>query len=655
MKLALQAVRIGLGALALGTVAVQGAQLFRIAGPVATTIIGLSADGYITWTNSPTNATFTIQTTASLASPIVWVDYLQVPATSALTTLQIYDPSPPVGMALIPAGSFTMGDTLDGESDALPISVYVSAFYMDVNLVSYTLWTNVYQWATSHGYTFHYAGSGKATNHPVQTVDWYDCVKWSNARSQQAGLAPVYYTDAGLTQVYTSGDTNAVYPNWSASGYRLPTEAEWEKAARGGLSGQRFPWGDTISESQANYEGNPASFSYDLGPNGYNTNFDSGAPYANQPYTSPVGYFAPNGYGLYNMAGNVWEYCWDWYGTPYGQPSATNPTGPATGGGRVARGGSWNIYADEARCAYRTVGLPDNAYYFVGFRCVRGFNATPPGMVLIPAGSFTMGDTLDGGSPSYDNFPTNIYVSAFYMDTNLVTYSLWTNVFQWATNHRYGFDYAGSGKATNHPVQTVDWYDCVKWSNARSQQAGLTPVYYTDAGLTQIYTNGDTDAVYPNWSASGYRLPTEAEWEKAARGGLSGQRFPWGDTISESQANYEGNTSYSYDLGPNGFNATYATGAEPYTSPVGSFAPNGYGLYDMAGNVYEWCWDWYGTPYGQPTATNPTGATGGPGGLRVLRGGGWGSYGYYARCAFRSVFYPDNAVFGIGFRCVRGF
>ena len=109
-------------------------------------------------------------------------------------------------MALIPAGSFTMGDTLDGESDAIPTNVYVSAFYMDVNLVSYSQWQTVYNWATNHGYGFDNAGSGKAANHPVQTVDWYDCVKWCNARSQQAGLTPVYYTDAGLTQVYTNGE-----------------------------------------------------------------------------------------------------------------------------------------------------------------------------------------------------------------------------------------------------------------------------------------------------------------------------------------------------------------------------------------------------------------------------------------------------------------
>jgi formylglycine-generating enzyme required for sulfatase activity len=281
----------------------------------------------------------------------------------------------------------------------------------------------------------------------------------------------------------------------------------------------------------------------------------------------------------------------------------------------------------------------------------RLFNTNPPGMALIAAGPFTMGDALDGES---DAMPTlSITVSAFYMDTNLVSYSQWQSVYNWATNAGYGFDHAGSGKAANHPVQSVGWYDAVKWCNARSQQAGLIPVYYTDTGLTQVYTNGDVAITNVNWSANGYRLPTEAEWEKAARGGLTGQRFPLGDIISETNANYSGDTTdYSYDLGPDGNNAVGTSSGYPYTTPVGYFAPNGYGLYDMAGNVSDWCWDWYGTPYGQPTTTNPTGPA--TGSLRVVRGGNWGALAYALSCAARGGANQNTGANYIGFRCVKG-
>jgi sulfatase modifying factor 1 len=173
--------------------------------------------------------------------------------------------------------------------------------------------------------------------------------------------------------VYTNGELSP-YMNWSANGYRLPTEAEWEKAARGGLNGQRFPWGLTISESQANYYAYPnppnsGGFTYDLGPyTGLNTNYDT----TGTPYTSPVGSFAANGYGLYDMAGNVFEWCWDWYGTPYGQPTSTNPTGPATGSEFVVRGGGFYSDANQARCADRYYDYPDAAFNSITFRCVRG-------------------------------------------------------------------------------------------------------------------------------------------------------------------------------------------------------------------------------------------------------------------------------------------
>ncbi len=334
----------------------------------------LTPTPYAVYANNASNANYA--TTAGSAGSVAAVNITgtiqvtELPVsviTNGATGVNITLATPP-GMVLIPAGSFTMGDTLDGESDAIPINIYVSQFYMDINLVSLSQWQSVYFWATNHGYGFVNVGTGKAANNPVQTVDWYDAVKWSNARSVQGGLTPVYYTDAGFTHIYTNGEVTR-YMNMAANGYRLPTEAEWEKAARGGLSGQRFPWGNNIDENLANYYGATASYTYDLGPNGYNA---VGSVGGTSPATSPVGSFAPNGYGLFDMAGNVFEWCGDWYGTPYGQPTATNPTGPTSGSYRVLRGGFWSDVANVARCAHRDNYDPYVAYCLFGFRCVRG-------------------------------------------------------------------------------------------------------------------------------------------------------------------------------------------------------------------------------------------------------------------------------------------
>ncbi|MCX6874882.1 MAG: SUMF1/EgtB/PvdO family nonheme iron enzyme, partial [Verrucomicrobia bacterium] len=274
--------------------------------------------------------------------------------------------------------------------------------------------------------------------------------------------------------------------------------------------------------------------------------------------------------------------------------------------------------------------------------------AIPPGMALIPAGAFTMGDSLDGLAT-----PVSTTVSAFYLGVNEVTLSQWQSVYYWATSHSYTFVNVGAGKGANHPVQTVSWYDVLKWCNARSEQEGLIPVYYTDDAQTTIYKTGDVNVTNARvkWSANGYRLPTEAEWEKAARGGRSGQRFPWGNTITQNLANYEGlTTSFTYDLGPNGYNAIGSIGGtSPATSPVGSFVANRYGLNDMVGNVGEWCWDWLGTLYAG--GSDPHGATSGA--YRVYRGGGWGNYANACRAANRGNNYPANTSTSHGFRVAR--
>jgi formylglycine-generating enzyme required for sulfatase activity len=271
-------------------------------------------------------------------------------------------------MALIPAGSFTMGNCMDaseGYYGELPLhTVYVSAFYMDANVVSYSQWQTVYGWAIAHGYTFDYAGSGNGGTYPVQTIDWWDCVKWCNARSEKEGKTPAYYTDVDLSVRYRNGQV-APYVNWSA-GYRLPTDAEWEKAARGGASGQRFPWGNTISWSQANYDAYPRRYAYDVNPtSGTDPTFNDG--------TSPVGYFTANGYGLYDMAGNVSQWCWDWF-AGYSSGAQSDPRGPASGSGRVGRGGGWASDASFSRAARRDGYDPAISNSWVGFRSV-----LPPG------------------------------------------------------------------------------------------------------------------------------------------------------------------------------------------------------------------------------------------------------------------------------------
>ncbi len=278
---------------------------------------------------------------------------------------------------------------------------------------------------------------------------------------------------------------------------------------------------------------------------------------------------------------------------------------------------------------------------------------SPPGMVLVPAGSFTMGNTFSGEGTDNEQPVQPVDVTAFYMDQHEVTKAQWDDVYNWATKHGYAFENGGQGKGTNHPVQSVSWYNCVKWCNAKNEKENRIPAYYTSAEQTTVYRTGQiaVENDWVKWNA-GYRLPTEAEWEKAARGGPSGQRFPWSNTnnITHSLANYRSSPRHPYDTSPTrDEHPASKIGDRPYTSPVGSFDPNGYGLYDMAGNVWEWCWDWFGSYSSFPT-TDPHGST--LGSSRVLRGGSWDYYADGCRVAYRGSSPPTGSYSNMGFRII---
>ena len=239
--------------------------------------------------------------------------------------------APPEGMALIPAGEFQMGSN-EGDSDETPVhTVYVDAFYMDI----YEVTTGQYlRFVRETGHRSPNWGSvaeySPTKGHPMISVSWYDAM---------------------------------AYAKWA--GKRLPTEAEWEKAARGGLVGKKYPWGDSIDSSKAKYrDSSKAEYNYD---------YDS-------RNTTAVGIYPPNGYGLYDMASNVWEWCLDAYNEDfYKNSTRENPVAEVDSvtrltinfNTRVLRGGSWINPPVHLRVTARRGSSPSFTGDNVGFRCAK--------------------------------------------------------------------------------------------------------------------------------------------------------------------------------------------------------------------------------------------------------------------------------------------
>jgi formylglycine-generating enzyme required for sulfatase activity len=248
------------------------------------------------------------------------------------------------------------------------------------------------------------------------------------------------------------------------------------------------------------------------------------------------------------------------------------------------------------------------------------------GFVKINGGTFTMGSPAnEAGRESWggDETQHQVTVSGFYLGKYEVTQRGYAAIM--GTNPSYF-------KGDNLPVENVSWYDAVEYCNARSRTEGLTPGY-------TISGSGDNRTVTWNRNVNGYRLPTEAEWEYACRAGTT-TPFSTGSNITTNQANYR---NYPYNGNAKG---TY----REETVAVGSFAANVWGLYDMHGNVWEWCWDWYGN-YGSGSQTDPMGASSGT--YRVARGGSWGYDGQYLRSAWRFILTPSRRDYYLGFRLAR--
>lgn len=326
----------------------------------------------------------------------------------------------------------------------------------------------------------------------------------------------------------------------------------------------------------------------------------------------------------------------------------------------------------------------------------------PAGMVYVPAGEFLMGDPFNEGNSN--ELPRHaVNTSAFYMDRYEVTNQQYADALNWAknqgnlitvtngvvykynsgtsylycdttTNHPYsritwnGSTFGVTAGKENHPMVLVSWYGSVAYCNWRSEMQGKPSCY-------------DLATWSCNYSVNGYRLPTEAEWEKAARGGTPSRRFPWSDndTIQHDRANYYSRSDFSYDTSPTrGYHPLWGVGNYPWTSPVGFFngdlrrkvdydwpgsqetyqtadGANGYGLYDMAGNVWEWCNDWYDGSYYSATPyphVNPRGPTNGS--YRVLRGGSCYGVSILVRCAYRVKTSPFERYNHHGLRLAAG-
>ncbi len=271
-------------------------------------------------------------------------------------------------------------------------------------------------------------------------------------------------------------------------------------------------------------------------------------------------------------------------------------------------------------------------------------------MHYVPSGGpFTMGEDVP------QNITRDVTLTKnFWMGKTEVSQGLWEAVWGGWPGTAPSSNY---GEGDDYPVYNVSWYNAAAFCNlltlADSSIADDQQVYYSDAGLQTVYTilnSANNDDVYTDWDRTGYRLPTEAEWEYAARY-IDGTGWNGGDHVSgDTSAPYDTSAvigDYAWYLGNNGASGTPTYGSKEVT---GVTKPNALGLKDMSGNVNEWCYDWHAA-YTSDPQTDPTGPDSGT--FRVGRGGRWDFSNYYLRCAYRNTYDPSSRNYFVGFRLCR--
>ena len=518
------------------------------------------------------------------------------------------------GMALIPAGEFQMGTRYASDEK--------SEYSKDI--------MHMHAWMDEQPVHTVYLDSYYIDKYPV-TNKQYKAFILANPDWQKERINPKYH-DGNYLRDWNGNN----YPRWKGnhpvtsvswyaamayaawSGKRLPTEAEWEKAARGGLQNKRFPWGDSIDRNKANYGEHIGK-------------------------TTPIDKYPPNPYGLYDMSGNVMEMVLDEYVVHY--YSISPRVNPLSGADtiqdivenfkdvkthRVLRGGAWPSHFVYFRVAERNTEAPTSTGELGGFRCVKDIPITAKDVINKETVEFISADPPNGSkikpntiiTLSFDGIPKNIKVNqgnapfsnsmvtvknnkivtviGIFRPGELNLEIAWNKGFQKIVYHveapvaenivliPEGTFEMGHIKAKNksdnkvyieafyidkYEVTVGEYKQFVSETGHRSPDWDKIAEYAPSDKHPMIFVNWFDAMLYARWV--GKRLPTEVEWEKAARGGLVGKKYPWGNTPPDStQTNFAG-TIDNYK----------------YTAPGGSFLPNEYGLYDMMGNVREWCLD----------------------------------------------------------------